>query len=829
MRARFCRAGIWLLLAAILAVPCFAESMHREIDNPQIQVEATVGYDGLMTYGRVMPIRVRIENSGTDLEAVVAVNVYNSRYTYNRYEMELELAQGAAKELMIPVTANSKQENFTIEVLQGDQVICAVNAAPEQVINPSAMLIGALSTDPKSLSYMTVTAETDDLLYSEYMQVVPLTEKTFPSDMALMESFGALVVEGCDVGALSAEQWDVLTRWLSEGHILIVGGGAQSGVTYPGFSDLTGILPGRVFQSEDVTPGLLDELEVSAEPLGQEIALNEAEGGETALEYQGMPLIRRSAVGEGVVYTAAFELGAKPLSSWPFMHTFWQRLWRKDCYRLYQQGFARAGNEYSSVPYLVTRIPIQNDSRMAVVAVGAAAFLLLGGIVACAVLKRADRRQYLWGVIPALSLACAGLIAAAAAGSAFNQPAQLSIGMLAQEADGSQNYESYAGVALSGLGEHRVTSREWTIIPYNEEPYYDDDVSVQEPTKMEYRYMMGADSGIGTDFGSPWNPQVFKVTGIPTPEGGLETVLWREDDGIHGYIVNNTGMNLTEGAVVCRYGYCSVPALKPGDRFDVALKSATFADPANPVYEDGCMYESLAEGYASCYAIIDEYFYKTSQRRNRGESAVKSESNDTALKSGLMQAASEQYYRQDSAYYSSIFTYIAFCDELPEPVLTLDGAAIGRRFSQGVVSAEMQFKSVGETGVIYHMPGMDVPLRCKVDDSGAPIDGSASATGVGSYHVLRDKPAFVFELGDVRDAQIDRLVFYCDVYANSVRLYLYDGEDWVEQPLAKPVDDPERYIGEDGRLYIQFRADASADEYNMEITTPLLLLEGRVR
>ena len=66
------------------------------------------------------------------------------------------------------------------------------------------------------------------------------------------------------------------------------------------------------------------------------------------------------------------------------------------------------------------------------------------------------------------------------------------------------------------------------------------------------------------------------------------------------------------------------------------------------------------------------------------------------------------------------------------------------------------------------------------------------------------------------------------IYLRYVHMYLYDGENWIEQKLSEEIEDPGRFISADGKVYVQFRPDVSADDYS-EVCTPTMLLEGRVK
>ena len=119
-----------------------------------------------------------------------------------------------------------------------------------------------------------------------------------------------------------------------------------------------------------------------------------------------------------------------------------------------------------------------------------------------------------------------------------------------------------------------------------------------------------------------------------------------------------------------------------------------------------------------------------------------------------------------------------------------------------------------------------------VDKPSASADSSA-ASGTGEIDVNTTKtPAYKQVKSDavaeVKDADLSKLIIYDEIQSPLVQLYLYDGKNWVEQKLAEEIPNPKKYIDEDGRLFIQFRAVGNASEY-MEVTTPVLMLEGRAK
>lgn len=827
---RFNRMILWTLLLTLLVLPVtgLAESMHKEVPYDALAMDVTVGYDGLMTYGRTMPIQIRIENKGDDLQGMLAVNIYASRTQYNRYELELTLASGAVKELLLPVRVGSKQETYTVEVWRGDEKIYAVNAVPDKLANPSSMLVGVLSQQPQRLAYMNVDMESDMLLRGDYIQTVPLTEKSFPDRMELLNAFGMIVVDGFDVSLLSAQQQELLLRWLTDGHILLVGGGAQAGTIWPYFADMTDLAPGAMSQHADITPALMSWLGVTGDAAGTDLMLTDSASGNALVTDGETPLIWRSNVGSGVLYTTAFDLGDQALMGWSGMRTFWQRLLIKDCYGLYQQGFD-VNRSSGSYTYIASRIPLNNDVNMLLPVLVVMALVLVGGAAAYVVLKRMDRRQLLWLALPLLAVAGTVMVYVMTLTSPAIQPTALTVSVLQQDAEGTKTLQTSLVVATSERGEQLVSVDEGELLPGSSDSWYgdyDDGTKRKEPTILQYRYVRSQTNGIGVPFDAPWETKTFRIESLTTPDGSVDGAVWMDDDGLHGYIVNGTAMTLDRGIFLCKYGFCAVPELAPGQRYDLTLQKAEFPTKNNYVFKDGYMYESMAGSSLQTYTMVDEFFFKTSEQKE-GES-VPYDSIERNMANLVNSVVDKTYYGTNGyTYYMPRFHYVTFTDDLNLTTLRLNGDVMERTAHRAVVSVEVPFKDVSESGRVYRVPGMDRAVRCQLDSDGEPYYNPNATTSTGDYHRLSECPIFMFEVGDLSRTVIERLAFYVEYMPNQASALLYDGSEWITYTMGEDVNDPQRFVQEDGRIYIQFRPLSGANDY-YEVYTPSMLLEGRM-
>lgn len=824
---RLIKRMLLCLLAVLVPLCAQGQGMHEKKPSAALQVEAAIGYQGVMTYGKTMPLRIRLENLGQDLNATVAVNICTSQLQYDRYEVQVSLAASAVKEMCIPVYVGSKQEAFTVEVWENGEKLCTVNTYPTQVANPSALLVGVLSYAPEKLSYMNIDSTTDDMLRGEYMHTVPLNAETFPDTAELLSSFGMLVVDGFDMNLLNEGQRMALKNWLEEGHILLLGGGAQASVSWPFFAAYTGLAAGGVI-SADVTSGLLQWLGAVGVPAGKNVTVTTAAGGMPMAQVDGTPLIWRGQAGNSRIYTTSFSLADSVLTGWTPMHSFWQRAFIKDCYSLYQQClYPSSQNDFV---YAAAQLPLENDVPLWPAVLAAAGIMVLGGLAAYILLKRADKRQWLWAVLPGLAAVSAGIVWVVAMGSSAAQPTVLSVSVLRKGVEEPQTLNTSLVIGTPERGEQVITSASGSLHPLDESSYYVE--STGEPVTQRYRYLLGESTGLGVNMSRAWDTKYLRLDNLPVPSGGVETFAWMEADGLHASVTNNTQMNLDEGVFLCKYGFCAAPALAPGESCTLALVK-TAPDPNDPyLFRNGCMYETMAGSSFHSYSLVTQYWRTRAGVADKPEAPL--EGDDSAMIDLMSQVLERSYWDQSylysSYYYSSSvnrFFYLATTDDLEAPEISVNGQPVTRCASRGLAVVEVPFAAVQE-GRICFLPGECTAVRCQVDAAGAPVyTETQSGSSQSYYHRLNENPVFMFQLMAMPTA-VDRLAFYLDYMPRGAQAYLYNGTDWVAYTMGEDAASPQQYMDENGRIFLQLRAEGGVDDYQ-EVSAPSMALEGRTK
>ena len=818
----------WIICLLTWAGVAMADGLHTEVENPQLEVEVQLGYDGQITYGKAIPVRVTVRNHGGDLDGTLAVNGYVSTAKYDRFETALSVPAGGERTVVLPVETQSRQEVFTVEILQNGEVICAVNTSPAGVINPSAMMIGVLSSRPRSLAYLDISQENDTLYRYEYWQTVALTPETLPEDPKLLDSFAMIVLDDTDPALLTEKQQQALKDWIASGHVLVLGGGTAAPRNLALVSGLTKLQAGEFTVSDSVlsvVEGLAGQKRSGRKP---EIALAQLTGKDPLLsDSDGNGLLWMETVGNGRIITLAWEAGDTALNTESAMHVFFQQLLIKMDSTLYS-ALLYPG-EITSALYSAgedTRIQVRNSIPAAVAVIG-------GAVVICGImwviLKKRGQTQWMWAVIPAAALAATAAVAVMAGTSMLNHPVTATTVNLVQDSEGKTTRYVYVTAAAPRPGLHRYSmeGEDLEAQVYDEGYYWVDEEETEgpkEPSQLRLVQMTGPDSGTALNTSTPW--ELVRMSSIRTTEedGKVEAEIWMEGDGLHGTVRNGLSYALKEGAVICVYGFARIPALAPGESAEFALIGEDAKDPSNPEFKDGVMLKNVSVGI---YMVLNQM--------NNNRTADSYGSREDIL-NGMMSSAYDQL-TQDNSRRTRENVIFVYCAE-PEGDFAVPVKVDGREVEGNTVlpmfSAKIHYSKIGRTGVVYHAPGMDSAIRCMIDTAGMPIgDMTAdpnSGKGYYNYYPLSENPTFRFAPENLDNVVVEKLsIGLEDWYTNDLTCFVLDPglKTWVEIKLNTPLQHPEKYLDEQGNIYCQFRPK-TAESY-IDIPEPTLTLEGRLK
>lgn len=596
----------------------------KEIDDGQFEITASIGYDSKYIVGRNTPFKFIVTNNGSNFKGELQMKVYlfesSERYSsqYAIFYVPLELSTNATKEIEMKAQVASITPFFTASLVneKGD-AICVKNFSATAK-NPSTVWTGVLSDSPAELVYI----KQNDSFYNqqtsyyyggdgvEYFDTIYLDSKTLPNDSSVLNNFRMLIINDFNTANLSKEQKDAIAQWVNEGGILILGTGVNAKKVLSGLGNIT-----KFTVSDEVTNVSLenigDILVQDVSSLGS-LAVSDAqmENSESLLEQDGRVITSSLKVGNGTVVLHNFDLGKSPISDVGDIEILLRTFYENTNPNIFNLSYV---DEYSYNPVSdrAGRMAPEKDSMMNIIFTIIGAYVIFVGPVLYIILKKKDRRERGWIIIPIVAMATTVVIYIAGANSYYRS----SIINLMSKID-IENGENYAKAEIYG----GLRSGDKGSLEFTADEDFDIDVS-----QMDYGNIYGDDEvcalKINTESTSEityygkasWDLNTFATEKEIDMGGALEAKIALKGDALVGTITNNTNFDFEDIVLHVGSVYNKIDSCMSGETVDVNYK----IEPVD--LQNGNYYNSydefqklfgIEEGYYSFEGDREEYFIK---------------------------------------------------------------------------------------------------------------------------------------------------------------------------------------------------------------------------
>lgn len=276
--------------------------------------------------------------------------------------------------------------------------------------------------------------------------LIPLTGEDMPENLKLMKGFDILIISNFDTGSLSGEQLGVLEKWVEDGGTLVIGTGAGWKKAYEALPEalkkfsVTGALseapPAELSEfsgtslpdngiNMDIVTGSLgfeykepenpeteeDEEGTASEAAEQEQMFYSANIDEVIMGNAELPLAVKYIHQGGRILFLAFDPGMEPIAGWEGKQSLWENLLfhssNTNVFR--EQGTGYYYSNYNNSYYfnnLASQVPDDKKPPFLFMFITIGAYIVIAGPVMYIFLKKKDRRDLNWLMIPAVAVAC---------------------------------------------------------------------------------------------------------------------------------------------------------------------------------------------------------------------------------------------------------------------------------------------------------------------------------------------------------------------------------------------------------------------------------------
>jgi hypothetical protein len=557
-------AALVLLLTPLLLG---AAPPRQPADPITLQLEA--GYGQRFRPDYWTPLLITVANDGPDASGALRVRAEANSGGAATYSTPIALPQQSRKQVFLYVTLQSFARRVQVELISDTGAVLATVDSQLQIANRQDVLAVVVTDAPGGSVDLTAAALGSGQVYQTNRAV-----ENLPAKAEALMALDALIFTDVDTGRLSVAQQTAVADWVLAGGHLVVTGGPNYRLTSAGLADLLPLTLSGSTVVDDLTPLAVftgrraDTLQEPDVVLATGVLHPEAT---VLVETGGEALLTRRVYGAGLVDYLAVDPGLAPFRRWPERAALWDAL----LFVAHQQpSWAQGVQDWM----MADRVVRQSPGFALPSALGMFGMLMLYifviGPLNYAVLRLVGRRELAWLTIPVIVIVFS-VLAYATGFSLRGTQATLNRLSMVQVWPGQDRarVDGLVGILSPRRSLYTLSAGPGLTLRPLPEPGASGLTPVLAATEITEGDVYAAqdvlvDASLIAGFASSGF-----VDGAPQLEG--QATLTRSGSGmaVRGTVVNSTGFELDDAAVLVAGGVQHLGALAPGARatFDLRL------------------------------------------------------------------------------------------------------------------------------------------------------------------------------------------------------------------------------------------------------------------
>ncbi len=571
--------------------------------NQDLDVKINVGFNGAYKIGYSSPVNVNIKNNLKDIDGQVEIRVPSSPGKYMSYVKSVSLQKGSEKLITINVPiSNDNRNKYTVNIYDGHEKIYE-DTVTTIASNNVTTFIGIVSDDFDSLSYINTAPASPGV--TTITKTIKLDEKNFPEDIFTLKAFNILVINDFDTSRLNKSQYEVLKLWVKNGGTLIIGTGSKYNKTLSLFKD--NFIQGTQGSVKEISTSKIYELATNGDNKNEtklDFLQVKVKDASAVMQDSGNVLVHALRKGKGVVGLLAFDLGKAPFSNWSNNTEFIEKVIGMVNPEIITGSTTYSiGNYFMNNSYAIRDV-VQQFSEMAAAKTSIYYLILFIYILVAAplsyfILKRLDKREWMWLTVPVLAIVFAALVYVSGTGTRLGKITTNMISYITLDDSGNASTDTYVGILNTNKSKVKISGQNGERLLPLYSNYYSDQPSGKEV--LEATIHSGENGAVEYKNSSILENKIVQLQENEVNLGKLETDLNISNGRITGTIKNSTNMDMQDCLVIMPDGYYRIETLKQGQL--VKLDSSKILSYGGNIYQ----------------MIQDSYFNKTNSSSNSEE------------------------------------------------------------------------------------------------------------------------------------------------------------------------------------------------------------------
>ena len=380
-------------------------SVSSVIENNSFDITADIGFDGEYIVGSEVPVRVTIKNNGEDFKGRLDLKVYlsydDSVYGYGEprkyviYYVDVDLPKGTIKDYSIDSTINTLNTSLELSLKDNKGKTVYRNNFPVKGLSPDTIATAIITDNPREMDYikgLDLYMDKDES-YKTNEKIIVYDESNFPNKKTILDSFENIIITNFDSSWLDENQVNAILSWVENGGNLFLGTGENENRSISAFEDTF-----KVSASNPSGKNFLVNTGLS----GMQTCDIVGEGFNTIVEDSGVPLFVSKKVGNGNVVIATFDMALSPFSTYSGNNNIIKSAFENG-------GINILRSDESSLlermwNYESSEVMTMGETGINIIFIFIILYIIFVGPVLYIILKKKDKREYGWFIIPIASI-----------------------------------------------------------------------------------------------------------------------------------------------------------------------------------------------------------------------------------------------------------------------------------------------------------------------------------------------------------------------------------------------------------------------------------------
>lgn len=588
---------ILTVLSIIFIFTSFNFHIVSAVDNKyNINLKVSYGVDEKYKVNSKAPINVVVTNNGIDFQGKIQIETLIP--DVNKYDLNTEsinIAENTTKSLWYNLNI---EKRFKIRLITDNNEVIH-----EETINVNKgrlkyedILVGVLTDDFNGLSYISnVNLKDNYNIENKKMIPVSLSEELIENNPKSLDIIDMIIINNYDTAKLTEDSVNKLNQWIDNGGTLVVGTGEN-------YKKVLGGINGKIINgtfseatSRDISIG-----ESSAKALAVNMNI---EKSIDLFSDKDKSLISKVIKRNGQVIIFPWDLATEEISKFNESSSIWGVVTADINNAIGKNGENLWG--ISSLLRMLKDIRLPSFQLMMILFI---VYILIIGVLIYIVLKRLNKRDYVWVLIPIISIGFTVLIYFIGSNSRIQDIIANKINIISIDAKGQTEIESYLGILTAKVRKVVIEEPEDVDLNLieNQGSYYGDSnyINDENATMRLNTIIEGNKKYYNFDEKSSFYPEVFRVNNLNVMVEPLEYELRFSSGKLMGYINNNLGCDIKKLIVMTPSRVWDLGSLADGKKISIE-DSDKFTSVLN-MWE---IREKIERGY-------DDNIYKKEESKN---------------------------------------------------------------------------------------------------------------------------------------------------------------------------------------------------------------------